>query len=118
MVRFEWDERKARRNLRKHGISFPVAQAAIESGLAVELFEQFHEGEWRTVLAAPVRSILITVVVAVYDGEHDEGSEANIEADEEGTWSERDTVIRIISARHASRRERQFYVEARPANGG
>jgi uncharacterized protein len=87
-LRFAWDARKAQANLRKHGVSF--ADTAFGDPLSVTVPDPDHS-------AADARLILIgqstqqhLVVVA---------------------HVERDATIRIISARPATRRERDTYEE-------
>ena len=43
MDRYEWDDRKARANLRKHGVDFADAIVALEDELALTIPED--EGE-------------------------------------------------------------------------
>ncbi|WP_049789363.1 BrnT family toxin [Granulicella tundricola] len=118
-MRFTWDERKARRNVREHGLSFPLGQAAIESGLGIPVEEQFREGEWRTLVVAPVHGILlITIVVTLNYGEQDEDLIETGEYEQEPIdWQDEAAVIRIISVREASAAEQALYFESRPAFG-
>jgi uncharacterized DUF497 family protein len=119
MIEFTWDVRKARRNEREHGVSFPIAQAAIESRLGVEVEEQFREGEWRTIIIAPFRGILLLhITIAFYPGEDDDTSnQANAE-DEQQVWHGEHGIIRIISARKAMAHEQGLYFAARPTEMG
>ena len=41
-MRFEWDETKARRNLRDHGVSFEEAASVFGDPLALEIRDQQH----------------------------------------------------------------------------
>jgi uncharacterized protein len=88
--RFEWNALKAESNLRKHGVSFAEATKLFTSGLPfVELYDASHSGdEDRFIAIGVVRRGLI--VVAVVSREDDE-------------------IIRIISARPATRRERRLF---------
>lgn len=90
-MRFEWDAKKERRNVEKHGVSFREAKELFTSGADyLELYDGAHsEQEERFVAIGPVRRGLILVVYT----EHSE-----------------DTV-RIISARWTSKRERTLYLE-------
>ena len=92
-MRFEWDEVKNRRNLRKHRISFESARLVFcdPDVLAEQDREVDNEERW---LAVGVLGGSVTVVVAYTFRE---------EGDDE--------VIRIISARKASPRERRAYAE-------
>jgi uncharacterized DUF497 family protein len=117
MIEFTWDERKARRNERDHGISFPLARVALETGLGVPVEEEFREGEWRTNVVVPLRGIfLITVTVASY-GDEDEDNAGDSEETEQG-WNGRNIVIRIISAREATPIENDGYFRSRAAEMG
>jgi len=116
MIEFEWDERKARRNEREHGVSFRLAQAALETGLGVPIAEQFRQGEWRTNIVVPLRGVLlITVTIATYHGEEDEDISAGSDEDEETEqpWSG-GALIRIISARESTLEEQRTYFQSRP----
>lgn len=90
-MRFEWDEDKATANRAKHGITFNEAAAVLGDSLGWTYPDHGHsnsEQRWITIGASEVGRIL---VVAHTD-------------DREGT-------IRIISARRATRKEREFYEE-------
>jgi uncharacterized protein len=88
---FEWDSRKATENRRKHGVSFEDAVTAFADPLAVTVVDPDHSStaERRYILVGrSARGRLLVV-----------------------SHAERDTVIRIISARPATRRERTQYEE-------
>ena len=93
-MRFEWDEAKNRGNRTKHRISFETAKLVFEDPDRVSVQDRFVEGEdrWQT-----LGMIGGTVVLLV----------AHLWWDEDG-----EEVIRIISARKASSRERRIYEEA------
>ena len=93
MVRFEWDSSKARSNHKKHGITFEEAKAVFEDPFAH--FEQDHGkgAEVRWLATGLVGGMVVVVVVHTVR--------------EEG----QDEVIRLISARRASRKERKKYGE-------
>ena len=89
-LRFEWDESKNRGNHRKHGISFDEAQTVFFDENAVEFYDDEHS-EWEDRflllgLSAKLRVLLVCHCL------RDEGS-----------------VIRIISARKATKNERGLY---------
>ncbi len=90
-MRFDWDAGKADVNLRKHGVSFDEASTAFFDGLSVTGRDPDHSiGEHRLVtfgLSYPGKLLVIAHV-------------------------ERDDVIRIISARKATRAERRVYEES------
>ena len=90
MISFEWDARKAKANLAKHGISFEEAEAAFRDPFALEfLDERFDYGEERFVLIAMVGDRCLTVIHAP-----------------------RDDICRLISARLSNKAEQDAYFEA------
>jgi hypothetical protein len=95
---FSWDARKALRNLAKHGVPFEEAATVFADPDALDWADPEHSGEEhrskRLGVSAAGRVLLL--VYTVRRLEHD-----------------RETV-RIISARRASRKERQAYF--RPAD--
>ena len=88
-IRFEWDSRKARSNEQKHGVTFEEAQTVFfdEQALLIEDPRLEHEEE-RFVLLGLSASLRLLVVVHAL--------------------RHRD-VIRIISARKATRLETREY---------
>lgn len=84
----EWDGRKAAANVRKHGIDFADAALILHDPLAVTVTDD-SSGEERSVTIG--MDALGRLVVIVY------------------LW--RGTRIRLISARHATVRERRLYRE-------
>ena len=89
-MRFEWDQRKSRRNLSKHKVAFGTAQQVFADPAAVSILERIVAGEERWWTLGLVEGVV--VVVSHTYGE-DEGEE----------------VIRIISARKATPGERRIY---------
>ena len=89
-LRFTWDPAKAAANLRKHGVSFIEASTAFADALSSTIPDPDHsEGEERfLLLGLSDRGRLLVV--------------AHLEAGD---------LIRIISARLATRRERKTYEE-------
>jgi hypothetical protein len=87
---FEWDPKKARLNVKTHGITFDEASTAFRDTLSETIEDPLHsEGEERCVLIG--RSIAGRLLVIVH--------------------SERRGRIRIISARLATNRERLRHEE-------
>ncbi len=87
---FEWDERKARSNLGKHGVSFEEAATIFGDRLSLTIPDPGHsltEERYITMGKALIGKLLVVVHI------------------------DRGDNIRIISARRASRRERRFYEE-------
>jgi uncharacterized DUF497 family protein len=87
MIEFEWDEAKADDNLRKHGVSFEFAATAFRDPFGIEWIDDREAyGEVRTILLGMADG---TVLVVVY--------------------TERESRIRLISARRATRYEQDRY---------
>jgi uncharacterized DUF497 family protein len=89
-IEFAWDRRKARANLTKHGISFEEAQTAFFDENARLLDDPDHsDTEERFILLGYSFRARCLVVSHCY--------------------KESDTVIRLISARRATRHEEESY---------
>ncbi|WNZ26120.1 BrnT family toxin [Leptolyngbya sp. NK1-12] len=86
---FEWDEHKNRQNLKKHGISFEEAQAIFDGIVFTRFDDRFDYGEVREISIGAIQGVVIIVVI----------------------HTERNDVIRIISARLATRKERKDYYD-------
>ena len=91
-IRFEWDEAKNLANQRKHGLSFEEAAQVFLDPLQVSLQDRIEGGEERWQTFGMVRGVLLVMV-------------AHTVREEDQT----ETVVRIISARRADRKERRFY---------
>lgn len=89
VLRFEWDEGKNATNKRKHGVSFEEAQTVFydERGILIE--DEDESDEERFVLLGQSATLRTLVVCHCY--------------------RRRDQVIRLISARKATRGERRDY---------
>ena len=62
IYRFEWDPDKAKRNLRKHGVSFDVASRAFVDPMALTVVDRVEEGEQRWQTIGLVDSVLVLLV--------------------------------------------------------
>ena len=92
VLRFEWDPAKAVSNLRKHGVSFEDAQTVFADEHGLLLDDPDHSAtEKRFILLGLSVAERVLVVVHCYRRHRD--------------------VIRLISARRASRRERERYAQ-------
>ena len=91
MYSFEWDENKNLKNISKHGISFEEARTVFFDEQAI-LFDdpQHSDYEARFLLLGMSETANICIVCHCY--------------------RESDTVIRIISARKATKKEVEQYV--------
>ncbi len=92
-MQFEWDDRKDRANFRKHGILFEVAQEVFDDPFCLTVADRMVEDEERFWTIGRIESLSVLVVVHT------------------NYVQEEDEVVRIISARRASPRERRFYEE-------
>jgi hypothetical protein len=90
MLSFEWDERKNKTNQRKHGVSFEEAQTAFFDEKAIEYRDPDHSREEDRFLLLG-RSYSLRILVVCH------------------CLRERRSVIRIISARKATAKERRVY---------
>ena len=98
-VEFEWDEAKDRSNLVKHGFGFNTALRVFSDPLCLIEHDRIEDGEQRwQALGLIDRSLLLLVAHVTWDEENDGGQ---IE------------VIRIISARKATRQERRRHENQR-----
>lgn len=87
-MQYEWDNGKAAENLRKHGVEFMDAIAAIEDTHRQEDVDtRFEYGEERIQIIGMARRGVLFVIVTLRDKD----------------------VCRIISARKASRHEQNRY---------
>lgn len=93
MIEFEWDRVKAGLNLRKHGISFEEAKSVFFDEYAIQFYNdansQINEDRFLMLGVSHESNILI-----VCHCERDSGE-----------------IIRIISARKATKSEKKFYQE-------
>lgn len=90
MINFEWDSAKAATNLKKHNVSFEEAKTVFYDEFAVQFFDDEHsDGEDRFLMLG-VSSVAKLLIVS-----HCERGNGDI--------------IRIISARKATKQESTFY---------
>ena len=61
-MRFDWDQEKARSNLRKHGVSFEQAmQVFTYEDFAIEYYDEQHsDDEERFITIGPIRDGVFT----------------------------------------------------------
>lgn len=89
-VEFEWAERKSRENKRKHKVSFEEAQTVFLDENALRFFDPDHsQDEDRFLMLGMSFTLRVLVVCHCY--------------------REGDSVIRIVSARKADKREQSDY---------
>ena len=90
MIRFDWDPAKAAANLRKHGVSFEEAQSVFYDEFAIQFYDESHSADEDRFLMLGMSSGAHLLLVC--HCERDSGD-----------------VIRIISARKATKQESSFY---------
>jgi uncharacterized DUF497 family protein len=87
-MEFEWDESKATANLKKHSVSFEEAKTVFSNPLAVIFDDEAHSvGEKGEIIIGHSRNDRLLLI----------------------SFTERPNAIRVISARLATRREREEY---------
>ena len=90
MIKFEWDPVKAISNKKKHGVSFDEAQSVFYDEFAVQFFdEESSESEDRFLMLGFSDEARLLIVCHC---ERDQGD-----------------IIRIISARKATKNESKYY---------
>jgi uncharacterized DUF497 family protein len=88
-LKFEWNKSKAKDNYAKHGVSFELAKKVFKDPFAMELVDGRQDyGEERFVVIGMVDGHIFYVA-----------------------HTERKDVIRIISARRATKREQETYLQ-------
>jgi hypothetical protein len=86
---FRWDKNKAKNNYAKHGVSFDLAKDVFKDPFAVEFLDDRQDyGEERFVIIGMADDHLLYVA-----------------------YTERNEVIRIISARRATKPEQECYFQ-------
>ncbi len=89
-LRFEWDEKKYKLNQRKHGISFLEEQTAFSDENGLLLDDPDHSLEEDRYIILGMSSKLRLLVIS-------------------HTYRKEDQIVRIISARKATRMEQRQY---------
>ena len=96
MIRFEWDPAKAAANRRKHGVDFEDAIHVFEDPWALFVADRADETgqiRWQAIGLAGGVAVLLVAHTIQEDGG--------------------DEVVRLISARRATREERKRYEKSR-----
>jgi len=89
-VQFEWDRKKAKSNLKKHGISFQEAATVFGDMLAITFDDPEHSVNEHRFLTFGLSQTGKAIIVS---------------------HTERDKSMRIISARLMTKQERKIYEE-------
>ena len=88
---FKWDEKKNIKNLKKHGVSFEEAKSVFYDDNAVEFYDSEHsKKEDRFLLLGLSTHLRILLICHCY--------------------KEKDSIIKIISARKATKNEQKLYI--------
>ena len=91
-LKFEWDENKNNINKKKHGLSFEEAKDVFYDNEAILFDDPDHSAdEERFLIIGSLRSSKICIVSHCYRGD--------------------DNIIRIISARKATKEEQNIYLK-------
>ena len=90
-MRFEWDEAKNEANQQKHGVTFLIASLVFDDPHVLLFIDRVVDGEerWHAIGQVSGALLFLTVVHTYVEEE----------------------VVRIISARPATRKERNEYAE-------
>lgn len=97
MLIFEWDEAKAKTNLREHKISFEESQSIFDDEFLVTFPDEFHsiaEERFISIGFSNANRMLLVVHLEQFE-------------------SFEEIIIRIISCRKATKLEREIYEEQR-----
>jgi len=89
-LKFEWDERKDKANIKNHGVSFNEAQTVFYDENAIHFFDPDHSEDEDRFILLGISFNLRTLVVC-------------------HCFREEETVVRIISARKADGDEESEY---------
>ena len=93
-IRFEWDQNKNLANVKKHKISFEEAKTVFFDESARVIPDPEHsDNEERFIILGISNKLKLLIVVH--------------------TYRENDEIIRIISARKASKSESKYYLEVK-----
>lgn len=87
-MKFEWDEQKETGNFREHGVMFHTAALVFGDRYRMEIYDRAHSGnEDRYITIGMVDDVLYVV------------------------YTKRDDATRLISARIATKKEREVYYD-------
>ncbi|MCL2602969.1 MAG: BrnT family toxin [Defluviitaleaceae bacterium] len=92
-MKFEWDENKNKLNIAKHNVSFKIAESVFDDKNAVYMYDEKHSAnEDRFIIIGKEDTLRMELTVChCYKGKNEE-------------------VVRIISARKASKKEINIYI--------
>lgn len=87
-LNFEWDNHKAARNLAKHGVSFDEGMTVFDDPFYIDFYDPDHSYEEHRYIIVGISKQQRVLVVS---------------------YTERGDIIRLISARPATRKEQRDY---------
>ncbi len=94
-VIFEWDENKAKANLRKHKITFDEAESVFNDPFVVTFADEFHSLKEERFISIGLSNVNHVLLIVHTEGSTDAG----------------EISIRLISCRKATVLERKIYEE-------
>ncbi|MCL5062199.1 MAG: BrnT family toxin [Nitrospirae bacterium] len=98
-MKFEWDEKKNKANIKNHGISFEEAAELFDDPFCISILDRrfdYYEERWIS-LGSTIKGNIVVIGYAYYLTEGGESEER----------------IRIITARKATKKEREQYEEVK-----
>jgi uncharacterized DUF497 family protein len=90
-IEFEWDNRKEKSNQKKHGVSFEEAKSVFYDDNAIEFYDFDHSDEEQRFLLLGLSTKLRILLIC-------------------HCFKEESGIIRIISARKATKNEQKEYI--------
>ena len=91
-MQFGWDDEKEKSNIEKHGIDFSTAALVFGDNNRIEKYDELHStNEDRYITIGSINEVTVVVMVV---------------------YTEREALTRIISARLATKREKEAYYNA------
>ena len=96
ILKFEWDIKKEIINIQKHGIDFSTASLVFKDVNRVEIYDELHSTEEDRYIAIGMVDGFVFLINVVF--------------------TERGDVLRIISARRATKREEDTYYDGSQRN--
>ena len=91
-MQFDWDDEKEKSNIEKHGIDFSTAALVFGDINRIEKYDELHSvNEDRYITIGRISEVAVVVIVV---------------------YTEREALIRIISARLATKHEEAAYYNA------
>ena len=92
-MKFQWDENKERINITKHGLDFKTAARVFQDENRIEFYdEEYSWDEDRYITIGMVNQITVIIMLV---------------------YTEREDAVRIISARKATKQEKEAYLYGR-----